>query len=290
MEAALCVCIAVICILLIKIYVMKKSVREVRADFVQHSVLDTNTLIGVESADKDIRSLVNDMNQIIKKLRKAYHTYEAGDAEVRNAITNISHDIRTPLTAIRGYLALMKKLEKSDEMSRYIDIIEERSEYMISMTEDLFNYSLILNSTGNAELTDVCLNKVLEDCLMEYYGALSERGIEVKVDMTEERVVRKLDKNHIDRAVSNIISNAIKYSKGDFDIRLLDDGTMIFSNTAPEMTSVQVGKLFDRFYTVETGRSSTGLGLSIARTFVEQMGGTIEADYTDGRLVIKMRF
>lgn len=290
MEIALGICIAVICLLLLKIYMMKKSVRELRTDFGDRGNLDSNSLIGVSSRDKDIRGLANDMNHTIVDLRKAFHKYKEGDREVRTAITNISHDIRTPLTAICGYLALMKKQEKSPEMERYLDIIDERAEHMKTLTEGLFNYSLILNSEDAVELEDVSLNKVLEDCIMEYYGALTERGIEPTVDITEKQIVRKLDKTHIDRAISNVISNAIKYSDGDFDIKLKDDGTMIFSNKASGITSVEAARLFDRFYTVETGRNSTGLGLSIARTFVEQMGGEIGAEYKNGRLAIRITF
>ena len=290
MGVALAVCIAVICLLVIKIFMMKKSVREIRTDFSERSNLDTNTLIGVSSQDKDIRGLANDMNHTITKLRKSYHRYNEGDQELKNAITNISHDIRTPLTAICGYLALMKKIDSSDEMKRYIKIIDERSQHMKKLTEELFAYSLIMNADDTVELEDVSLNKTLEDCIMEYYAALTERGITPTIDITENKIIRKLDKTHIDRAISNVISNAIKYSDGDFDIKLTDDGTMIFSNKASGMTSVEAARLFDRFYTVETGRNSTGLGLSIARTFVEQMGGEIGAEYKDGRLLIKMSF
>ena len=290
MGIALGICIIIICILLLKIYMMKKSVREIRTDFGDRANLDSNVLIGVSSRDRDIRALTNDMNHTIAKLRKSYHKYNEGDRELRNAITNISHDIRTPLTAICGYLALMKKLDNSDEMNRYIKIIDERSQHMKKLTEELFAYSLIMNSEDTVELEDVSLNKTLEDCIMEYYGALTERGITPTVDITEKKIVRKLDKTHIDRAISNVISNAIKYSDGDFDIKLTDDGTMIFSNKASGMTSVEAARLFDRFYTVETGRNSTGLGLSIARTFVEQMGGEIGAKYEDGRLLISISF
>ncbi|MBO6165750.1 MAG: HAMP domain-containing histidine kinase [Eubacterium sp.] len=290
MGIALGICIVIICILLLKIYMMKKSVREIRTDFGDRGKLDSNSLIGVSSRDKDIRALTNDMNHVIVDLRKAFHKYKEGDREVRTAITNISHDIRTPLTAICGYLALMKKQDKSPEMERYLDIIDERAEHMKALTEGLFSYSLILNSEEQVELEDVSLNKVLEDCIMEYYGALSERGIEPTIDITENKIVRKLDKTHIDRAISNVISNAIKYSDGDFDIKLKDDGTMIFSNKASGITSVEAARLFDRFYTVETGRNSTGLGLSIARTFVEQMGGEIGAEYKNGRLAIRISF
>lgn len=86
------------------------------------------------------------------------------------------------------------------------------------------------------------------------------------------------------------LNNAIKYSDGDLDITLTDSGEVIFANTAPRLNEVQVGKLFDRFYTVEAARKSTGLGLAIARTLIEQMNGTISAKYENGRLSICIFF
>ena len=90
--------------------------------------------------------------------------------------------------------------------------------------------------------------------------------------------------------LGNLLANALKYSGGDLDVTLDGDGTITLSNAAPGLDEVQVGRLFDRFYTVETGRHSTGLGLSIARALTERMGGTIAARYEDGRLRVELRF
>lgn len=175
-------------------------------------------------------------------------------------------------------------------MERYVSIIEERAEAMKKLTEELYSYSLIANAEEPAELEEICLNRVLEDCIMEYYAAMTEQGITPKIEITERKILRRLHKDHVDRTISNVISNAIKYSLGDFEIRLTDEGEMTFTNAAPDMTALQVERLFDRFFTVETGRNSTGLGLAIARTFVEQMGGSIDASLADGRLTIRMSF
>ncbi len=92
------------------------------------------------------------------------------------------------------------------------------------------------------------------------------------------------------RVFSNLLNNAIKYSDGDLDITLYETGEIIFTNTASGLNEVQVGKLFDRFYTVEAARKSTGLGLAIARTLIEQMNGTISAVYENNRLSIRIFF
>lgn len=283
--------VGVIVLLILKILVLKKSVREIRADFVMQKKGDSNSLIMVSSRDRDIRALASDMNETLEEIRKYYLLYHQGDAQMKTAITNISHDLRTPLTAISGYLELLKPMEKSQEVEKYISIIEERTVHMKKLTEEMFEYSLI-SSTENNEinLEDVDLNRALEDCVMEYYGALTEKHIDLKVNITENRVIRKLNKVHIERVFSNLISNALKYSDGDLEISMSDDGVIIFSNTAKELSAVSVEHLFGRLYTVENARNSTGLGLSIARAFVERMNGTIRAEYENDKLSIILTF
>ena len=108
--------------------------------------------------------------------------------------------------------------------------------------------------------------------------------------MPQEKIIRNLDRSALARVFSNLLNNAVKYSDGDLKITLYQTGEIIFSNTASGLTEVQVGKLFDRFYTVETARKSTGLGLAITRTLVEQMKGTIYANYKNSILSICILF
>ena len=107
--------------------------------------------------------------------------------------------------------------------------------------------------------------------------------------MPEQAVARQLDAAALRRVFDNILSNAVKYADGDLAVSLLPDGTATFSNSAPSLSRVQAERLFDRFYTVETARDATGLGLSIARLLVEKMGGVITASYENGRLHICCR-
>ena len=279
LAAALCFCA-------VKIVLMKRSAREIRSQFARKLNDDTNTQIDVTSADRDIRALADDINKQLGVLRKEYLKNSRGNAELKNAITNISHDLRTPLTAICGYLDMINKTDDKELIQKYLGIIRERAELMKQLTEELFRYSVILSDDTPKQTEDVCVNRMLEESIAAFFPALSQRGITPTIDITGKRVVRNVDPAELERVFSNILSNAVKYCENDLDITMTEDGRITFSNTAGGLSPVQVQQLFDRFYTVEAARNSTGLGLSIARTLVERMGGQIGAQYADGRLVI----
>ena len=279
LAAALCFCA-------VKIVLMKRSAREIRSQFAQKLNDDTNTQIDITSADKDIRALADDINKQLSVLRTEYLKNSRGNLELKNAITNISHDLRTPLTAICGYLDMIKKTDDKELIQKYLGIIRERAELMKQLTEELFRYSVILSDDTPKKTEDVCVNRMLEESIAAFFPALSQRGITPTIDITKKRVVRNVDPAELERVFSNILSNAVKYCENDLDITMTEDGRITFSNTTGGLSPVQVQQLFDRFYTVEAARNSTGLGLSIARTLVERMGGQIGAQYTDGRLVI----
>lgn len=280
--------IAVI-VLLIKIYLMKKSAGEIAEKLSEKLSADTNTLIDISSGDKDMRALAEKLNAELKQLREERRRFQHGDTELKEAVTNISHDLRTPLTAVFGYLDLLEREEQSDTVNQYLGQIRGRTEAMKHLTEELFRYSIVASSKP-LKYERLCINSVLEESLAEFYGAIVQQGITPEIEITETHVERILDKTALKRIFGNIIGNAVKYSGGDLFVTLAGDGTTTFSNTADGLDSVTVGKLFDRFYTVETAGNSTGLGLSIAKLLAEQMGGTITAEYAENRVIITLKF
>lgn len=221
-----------------------------------------------------------------RKLRKERHRFQQGDLELKNAVTNISHDLRTPLTAISGYLDLLDNAEKSEEAERYIKVIRNRTEVLRQLTEELFCYSVVTSPEYDNDVEFVSVNSVLEESILGFYAVLQERNITPNISMPENKVFRKVNRAALSRIFSNLLNNAIKYSDGDLNITLNDTGEITFSNTASDLSEVDVKKLFDRFYTVENARKSTGLGLSISRILIEQMKGTISAQYKNGKLSI----
>ena len=273
----------------VKVWLLRRSSKEIAEALSECLKTDTNSIITVSSRDKQVRRLVTELNKELKLLREEHHRFVQGDMELKNAVTNISHDLRTPLTAICGYLDMLKSEDKSPEAERYLEIIGGRAESMKQLTEELFRYSVIMTSESEPKQEQVIVNDVLEESIAGYYSILSEKKISPEIDITDNKVKRILDRSALARVFSNLINNAVKYSDGDLSVRLSDDGTTVFSNHASQLTSVQVDKLFDRFYTVEAARNSTGLGLSIARTLIEKMGGTISASLENGVLSIVIR-
>ncbi|WP_164170276.1 sensor histidine kinase KdpD [Ruminococcus flavefaciens] len=282
-------CAAVVIILLcVKIYLLKKSAREISAQFADRLKNDTNNLIYVSCSDKDIRRLAESLSTQLSAMRAEELSYIQGNRELKSAVTNISHDLRTPLTAICGYLDMIQKTDDPEKQARYLSIMKERADMMKHLTEELFRYSVIVSDETELKTETVFVNQLLAESISSFYPTLSEKGIAPQISITEERVERKLDSDALSRVFSNLLNNAAKYSDGDLEIALTESGEITFSNTAKELSAVEVEQLFDRFYTVEAARHSTGLGLSIARSLIQRMGGSITAEYSDERLTIRI--
>ena len=279
----------VIIILAIKIRMMQKSMDEICSCLSEHLSSDTNQLITVSSSDKHVRHLASEIAKQLAELRRQRRQYINGDRELKEAVTNISHDLRTPLTAICGYLELLEAEEMTDNTRRYVEQIANRTEALKSLTEELFRYSVI-SSVSDLSYEKVDVGRVLEDTLISFYGAFEQKNITPNISLPDGVIIRSLDKSALSRIFGNIISNAVKYSDGDFSVIMTNTGEITFSNTASELSSVDVGKLFDRFYTVDSARKSTGLGLSIAKLLTERMGGCISADYKGNTLSITFSF
>lgn len=291
---AICVILGITALALsVKVIIMKKTVREITEQMKEKTAdgADTNTLIDISSIDKDMRRLASELNVSLEQLRREQLTFIHGDTELKNAVTNISHDLRTPLTAICGYLDLLKKREVSEEVREYLEQIENRAEHMRQLTEELFRYSIVSSQSepDKISLERVCVNDVLEESIAAFYGEILSHGITPAINITDTRVEAVLDRSALSRIFSNVISNMLKYSSGDLFISMNEDGLILFKNSANDLDKISVDRLFDRFYTVETGGNSTGLGLSIAKLLAERNGLTLSAYIESEKLVISLK-
>lgn len=283
----------VICIALtIKLYFMKKSVKEIEAGLKDILKSDTNNLITISSSEKNIKKLATSLNIELKTIRKQKLQYENGNQELKKLVTNISHDLRTPLTAIKGYIYLIEKDKLSKNQEKYLNIIQKKTDELTELTEQLFDFSKTIDSDIKISKEKCNINEILEEVLASYYVIFKEKGIEPQISMCSENVYRKLNKASIIRIFENILSNISKYCVLNFKVELKDDGTIIFANKVKDglLDATTVQKIFDRYFTVENAKKSTGIGLSIAKELVELNDGSISANFTKDTLIIEIKF
>ncbi len=285
----LCAILAAACAgLICREILQKRGVARVCREFGELIGEDTNRLITVSSGSAEVKILARELNKHLKELKRLRRQYISGDRELKEAVTNISHDLRTPLTAICGYLELLKPEEKSPAAERYLGYIENRAEALKNLTEEFFRYSVIMSTVEEAEPEPVDVAAVLEEAVAGLYGAFIKRGAEPKITLPEGRVMKNLNREALSRVYGNILTNALKYSDGDLEIVMDETGAASFTNIARNLGNVDVGRLFDRFFSVEAARNSTGLGLSISKTLVEKMGGRITAETEGDRLTVRV--
>lgn len=280
----------VICMtLIIKIYLNNKDIKKIGENLEEILTNDTNNLITVSTSNKQIKKVAGKLNTELKKLRKVKIQYENGSEELKRTITNISHDMRTPLTAISGYIELMennieaeevnnsksKIIRREENKQKYLKIIKRKTSELIELTEQLFKFSTTMDTLWKIDKENCCINEILEEILAEYYSIFKKKNIVPEINICNEMIYKNLNKNSLIRIFENILSNMIKYSDGNFKIKLERSGKIIFSNKAKKLDTTTVQKIFDRYFTVENANNVTGVGLSIAKQLVEINEGNI---------------
>ena len=283
--------LVLICVMfIIKLYLIKHSIKEIKNAFTNILKSDTNNIITISSLDKDIKALTISLNNNLIELRNQKLKYENGNQELKKIITNISHDLRTPLTAINGYIDLLEEEDISKTQEKYLKIIQKKSNELKELTEQLFEFSKTMDADINIKKENCCINEILEETLISYYNIFKEKNIIPTVLICNEKIYKAINKNSLIRIFENILSNVLKYSSGDFKVELKNNGEIIFSNKATSLDATTVQKIFDRYFTVENAKKSTGLGLAIAKQLVELNSGSIEANFIKDMLTIKIKF
>lgn len=294
----------VICVLLaialtlavIKIVLLRRGFDELTENIEDQVSGKTQIPVTLTTSDPHARHTAEILNRELKNLDRERNEYLDGNRKVAEAVTGISHDIRTPLTAINSYLDLMADEKDEALKAQYLERIKSRTLSLSDLADELFKYSTSTDperypvQTENiaSEPIDIC--RVLEECMLSFYAGFKKRGIEPDIEIPDEPVFVLCDKKSANRIFENIIGNAIKYANNDLKVKLDPKGQVIFSNPAPDLTPVSAAKLFDRYFTVNEGHASTGLGFSIAKELITRNNGTIEADLKDGILMITVSF
>ena len=273
--------------LLIRVVTTNIELKNITRELKEITEKDTNLLLSTSSGDKSIKILVDSLNKELKKLLSLKREYSKGIFDVKKSAENIAHDIRTPLTVIKGYVDLLEKEELSEEGRKYLEIIKGRVDYMKEMIDELF-LSLSMKSRGVLNLSNIDAKSILEEALVSYYNEFKKKGLSPSLMTPNEKVIIKADSKTLYRVYSNIISNALKYGEGEFEVEMDEKGNTIFSNLAPNMDSVEANKLLDRYYTISDAKASSGIGLSISKEILQEMGGELKVKLENQRLYISI--
>ena len=258
---------------------LTKQMREQRESF-----------LSVELIDKDLEMLVTEMNEVIDSVKEVRAEAGRDQESLRASISMISHDMRTPLTSVIGYLQLAEKNCKEEESLQEIRIALERAKYCSRLVNDLFEVSVIDLGTDVPDFENVNLCQVVCEEILAAHPQFEQREIIPVFRQADEDILVWADRGQITRVVQNLISNAVKYSAGKVELSVTQGKRVLLNVTNDLCREVDTEKIFDRFYQEDVSRSGggSGLGLYICRRFVENMGGEIWAECEDGKLAVKV--
>ncbi|MGU8415589.1 sensor histidine kinase [Clostridium perfringens] len=244
--------------------------------------------------NKNIENLIAEINILIDDKRKMENIYKEKDMELREAIANMSHDLRTPLTSIMGYVYLLNddKLDK-EERKEYLKIIEKRSAVLNDLITNFYGLSRIQADQYEIKLEPINLELVLGEIIAAFYETLDYKFGEPEINIEEGLGPVLGDKQALNRIFTNLIENMIKHGEGEVKISLKKKKKYIvmeFSNKAEDLESKDVNRIFEKFFTKDRMRTgqNTGLGLAIVKLLVEKQGQKIEAKKVGNRLVINI--
>ncbi|SCW41560.1 hypothetical protein SAMN02910456_01025 [Ruminococcaceae bacterium YRB3002] len=283
--------VAIITVLVIKIVLLSRAFTEIDDQVRDHMDGSDSSSFKLSTSNPKARSLANNLDAELQQLHKERIVLQDGDRRMKANVTAISHDLRTPLTAINSYVDLLSTEPDEAKRAEYLERIKDRTSELKYMTSELFKYSVSSDNSYESRLNpeDLDLQRIIEDSLLSFFGELSSRGITPSTSFPSSPVIVNCDRKTLMRIFDNIFSNVAKYATSSLSVTLSSSRVVTITNDAPSLTPVQVSKMFDKYYTVNDGKESTGLGLSIARDLVESIGGSISASVSDGFLSVEIK-
>ena len=254
------------------------------------------TRLRLYSPDDRLEELLSQINGLLEDKERETRVLRSREESLRRQIANVSHDLRTPLTSILGYLQLMGREDISPEEYRHcLEIVEGRAKVLQDLITSFYDLSRIEGGEYPLELQSVDLRRSLEPLLAGFYEDFEQAGFQVTVELMESPPAVSADPGAVTRILTNLIGNALKHGSKTLDIRLYQEGQTLvtsFSNDAPELSQEDLPRVFERFYTADQMRTgqNTGLGLAIVKALSEQMGHTAFADLKDGVFTVGVRW
>lgn len=295
MEIILVILVIIILFLVCYLFFMKMELRRIKKELDLVLSRKTNGLVHTEFTSKEIHDLVECINTHLTEIKSKESKLERKNANFVKMIRNISHDLRTPLTSSLGYVSLMLESDVTEqEKIKNLKIVEERLKRLSELIDSFFEFSKILSNDQIIELDEINLVAVIEKAISNHYEDFSKDNRMIDFKTNKRKIKIKSNEVMLIRVFDNLIRNAYKHSNGNLDIEInqTDEKVKIKFINDLLYKDLDVDRIFDEFYTVDISRTkgNTGLGLAIAKEFVEQLKGKINADKKNNKLRITIIF
>lgn len=296
MKYIILVLLVVLIFLLARSFYVEDQLNSIIKQLTDINAKKSDKKITIGLLNKKIEILSQRINEIIQAKKQNEADKIKLENDLRRTIANMSHDLRTPLTSIIGYIQFLKMDKLSQKEKReYIDTAEQRAKALESLLNDFYELSLLDSMDYKLELKRLNINKTVQEVILGKYSDFMMRNIKPDIAVPHNNVYIIADEKSLERVIENLLTNAIRYAKDKIEICLEEEKDTVLlkvSNTFNNLTSEDVKNIFDRFYMADKARSGkgTGLGLSIAKGLILKMDGDIFADITDNMFSICCRF
>lgn len=289
--------IVIIIILAAQLFLLKGGIRDAaeQMDEIEEHP-ERNRQLKALTSNHDLQELLKRINYIYQARQKERIVYQRRETQIRQEIENISHDLRTPLTSIMGYVDLISDGETSkEEREEFLKIISKRARVLQGFIQDFYEISRIEADDYPMLPEALPVQSIIRETIVAYYHEFNRKNIQVSVELEDKNSIILADKILFNRIINNLIQNALKYAVSKFSVRqFVTEKRCIlqFINDRGEMTDQELSLIFNRFYTGDASRSNsgTGLGLTITKLLVEKMKGSIDARFEDDLFIIELQW
>ena len=277
-------------------YTLERNLKQAKDQLEHVKKGESKARITLQSPNRAAEELFLSMNQLLDLRNAESVAYRRQEHALRQQIANVSHDLRTPLTSILGYLQLLEGDDlDSEQRARYLQVVEGRARVLQELITAFYDLSRIEGGEYPLEIQPVDLRRRLEPLLASFYDDFQQAGFQVEVSLEDNLPPVPADPGGVTRVLTNLLNNALKHGSQHLSIRLSREGDVLvtaFSNDAPHLTQEDLPRVFERFYTADQMRTgqNTGLGLAIVKALAQRMGHTAFAQLEDGVFTVGVRW
>ena len=283
--------IAVI-ILSLRLFLLRRNIRSISKELENTLSPDYNRQLKIDLSDHELNNLAVIINKNLDKQKKLKLKEERSRRQLEQSVADIAHDLRTPLTVVKGNLQLLNSESLSEKGRQYLDVSTKKTEALKNMVDEFFELSVLESDPTPARLETIDLTAFLTEFLIDHEELIRSHSLEPEIQLPGKEKNVFANREMLQRVFENLISNILKYANDSFFIKLADNGIITVGNKLKDGVTIDTDHIFDRTYRADKARSSgsAGLGLYIAKLLMEKQNGTITASDSAAILTFRLEF